>query len=43
VLTLSGDSRSAQKKVVWRFFKPPHQQRLIEGKSGGRAAARSTD
>jgi hypothetical protein len=34
VLTLSGASRSAQKKVVCRAFKPPHQQRLIEATSG---------
>jgi hypothetical protein len=34
LLTLSGASRSAQKKVVWRVFKPPHQLLLIEAKSG---------
>jgi hypothetical protein len=43
LLTLSGASRSAQKKVVCRVFKPPHQLRMIEATSGWRAAARPTD
>jgi hypothetical protein len=42
-LIRSGASRSAQKKVVCRVFKPPHQQRLIEATSGWRAAARPND
>jgi hypothetical protein len=33
LLTLSGASRSAQKKVVCRVFEPPHQLRLIDAKS----------
>jgi hypothetical protein len=43
VLTLSGASRSEQKKVVCRVFKPPLQLRLSEATSGWRAAARPTD
>jgi hypothetical protein len=42
-LIRSGASRSAQKKVVSRVFKPPHQLRLIEATTGWRAADRPTD